>query len=444
MDTTLLGLAKACDAYCICTLQLMGPQLAVGGLFSPRSKTPGAHLCKTETVRRSDTPRWKTGQAQFRHRLDVNSVACIEISLMASRLMGSELLGRAHIELAALLSEAKTDRWYPIKSKTNQETGNVRVQTAGGRSGGRSDKAYSAESPMHSQRGQPMAHPRDSLMYLQHDPPPGTPGGIPIPGQPGQFTVSRPPQRPARPARIDIAPSRIDIAPSRIPPPPDTPSRIPPAPDFPANQSPGGRGPSAESPHQNTVGGAFNPYGGGSNAPVAASAAFQYKCGDMVGKGAFGKVFQALNLNSGELMAVKCVELCNVSDDDMEEIRNEVQLLRSLKHRHVVQYIATHQMEGSLNILMEFCPGQSNISQVCLTFKSPLYSQKSVLYPSNLSNSLSKVRFTLKNPLYSQKSDRLSKVCFIPFKSLEFTLKSPLYSQKSALQPCDVVNFIAV
>ena len=79
----------------------------------------------------------------------------------------------------------------------------------------------------------------------------------------------------------------------------------------------------------------------------------------MVGKGAFGKVYQALNLNSGELMAVKCVELGNVSDADMEEIRNEVQLLRSLKHRHVVQYIATHQMEGSLNILMEFCPGGS-------------------------------------------------------------------------------------
>ena len=33
---------------------------------------------------------------------------------------------------------------------------------------------------------------------------------------------------------------------------------------------------------------------------------------------------QALNLNSGELMAVKVVELSNVSDDDMEEIRNEV------------------------------------------------------------------------------------------------------------------------
>ena len=35
-------------------------------------------------------------------------------------------------------------------------------------------------------------------------------------------------------------------------------------------------------------------------------------------------------MNSGELMAVKVVELSNVSDDDMEEIRNEVKLLSLL------------------------------------------------------------------------------------------------------------------
>ena len=117
----------------MCTLQLQGPQLAVGGLFSPHSKAAGAPLLRTETVKRSDTPRWKSGQAKFSYRIDDNPDACLEISLMASRLLGSELLGRAHIELAALLSEAKTDRWYPVMSKTNQEAGNVRLQTAGGR-----------------------------------------------------------------------------------------------------------------------------------------------------------------------------------------------------------------------------------------------------------------------------------------------------------------------
>ena len=110
-----------CDAYCVCTLQLDGPQVEVGGFFSPRTKMPGTQLVRTETVRRSDTPRWKAGQAEFRHCCEANPSACIQISLLASRLLGSELLGRAHIELAELLSNEKTDRWYPVTSKHNHE-----------------------------------------------------------------------------------------------------------------------------------------------------------------------------------------------------------------------------------------------------------------------------------------------------------------------------------
>jgi len=94
-------------------------------------------------------------------------------------------------------------------------------------------------------------------------------------------------------------------------------------------------------------------------APVPQQGTFQYKIGDMVGRGAFGKVFQAMNLMTGELMAVKCVELNNVSPEELEEIKNEVNLLRTLRHRHVVSYIGTHMMDNSFNILMEFCPGGS-------------------------------------------------------------------------------------
>jgi serine/threonine protein kinase len=49
-----------------------------------------------------------------------------------------------------------------------------------------------------------------------------------------------------------------------------------------------------------------------------------------------------------------------------QELR--VSLLRSLKHRHVVQYIGTHQRDDSLNILMEFCPGGSVASLLSVPF----------------------------------------------------------------------------
>lgn len=284
----------------MCTLQLNGPQLAVGGLFSPRSKTPGTQLLRTETAKRSDTPRWKMGQAQFRHCIEENPSACLEVSVLTSRLLGAELLGRTHIELAVLLSEAKTDKWYPVKAKNNQETGNVRLQMAGGRSGasgGEQSWGGANNSPaQNSYRDIPMAHPRNSLMYLQNNPPPGTPGGIPSPGTMGGQRP-RPAGRGAPPP-VQM-PHRKNGSSGDLPDPPDK--------GGPPLQSPG-RGVAGGGPIGNFPG--FNPYGGGGKKQEKGQgAAFQYKCGDMVGKGAFGKVYQALNLNSGELMAVKV--LCN-------------------------------------------------------------------------------------------------------------------------------------
>lgn len=105
------------------------------------------------------------------------------------------------------------------------------------------------------------------------------------------------------------------------------------------------------------------PVGGGG----AGGGTFQYKIGDMVGRGAFGKVFQAMNLADGELMAVKCVELNNVSKEELEEIKNEVNLLRTLRHRHVVSYVGTHTMDSSFNIIMEYCPVGPSCSQAHAT-----------------------------------------------------------------------------
>ena len=61
-----------------------------------------------------------------------------------------------------------------------------------------------------------------------------------------------------------------------------------------------------------------------------------------------------------------CITRTRVQILTPEELR--VSLLRSLKHRHVVQYIGTHQREDSLNILMEFCPGGSVASLLSVPF----------------------------------------------------------------------------
>lgn len=67
---------------------------------------------------------------------------------------------------------------------------------------------------------------------------------------------------------------------------------------------------------------------------------FKWKRGDILGKGAFGSVYQAM-LSTGEIIAVKQIEM-EESDPtkarkEYESVREEVNILRQLKHENIVQ-----------------------------------------------------------------------------------------------------------
>jgi serine/threonine protein kinase len=61
----------------------------------------------------------------------------------------------------------------------------------------------------------------------------------------------------------------------------------------------------------------------------------------MIGQGAFGKVFHALNLDTGEFMAVKQVISGQEAQQKKqnESLEREIELLRDLHHDNVVRYI---------------------------------------------------------------------------------------------------------
>lgn len=67
---------------------------------------------------------------------------------------------------------------------------------------------------------------------------------------------------------------------------------------------------------------------------------FKWKRGNLLGKGAFGSVFQAL-LSTGEIIAVKQIEM-EESDPvrarkEYDNVREEVKILRELEHLNIVQ-----------------------------------------------------------------------------------------------------------
>lgn len=89
--------------------------------------------------------------------------------------------------------------------------------------------------------------------------------------------------------------------------------------------------------------------------------------GSLIGSGSFGSVVLGLNALTGELMAVKQVELTqnNRQGDHVRKktmidaLQREIQLLRDLHHENIVQYLGSNSDGQFLNIFLEYVPGGS-------------------------------------------------------------------------------------
>jgi mitogen-activated protein kinase kinase kinase len=110
----------------------------------------------------------------------------------------------------------------------------------------------------------------------------------------------------------------------------------------------------------------------------------QWIKGELIGKGSFGKVYHALNVEVGEWIAVKQVDLpttkADYSNPQLRETKDalfrEISLLEDLDNEYIVQYLGydVDEEEGRINIFLEYVPGGSIAT--CLTktgkFEDPL------------------------------------------------------------------------
>eukprot|EP00891_Asterochloris_glomerata_P008564 jgi/Astpho2/8564/e_gw1.00125.48.1_t len=85
----------------------------------------------------------------------------------------------------------------------------------------------------------------------------------------------------------------------------------------------------------------------------------------MIGAGAFGSVYTALNQDTGQLMAVKQVLLSKDEQSRQRvaaqaaELEAEVDLLKQFDHPNIVRYLGTERTEDCLNIFLELVSGGS-------------------------------------------------------------------------------------
>ncbi|GJN91852.1 hypothetical protein Rhopal_004875-T1 [Rhodotorula paludigena] len=79
-----------------------------------------------------------------------------------------------------------------------------------------------------------------------------------------------------------------------------------------------------------------------------------YQLGECIGRGQFGSVYRALNLNTGQVVAVKRILLEGKTDAEVDQLSNEVALLQRLSHPSVVKYEGVVRTEHYLNIILEY------------------------------------------------------------------------------------------
>jgi len=89
---------------------------------------------------------------------------------------------------------------------------------------------------------------------------------------------------------------------------------------------------------------------------------FDAKLGDVIGEGAYGQVYKALNMDSGQFVAIKHINLKNAHLNrsiDIKGLCQEIEVYQQLEHENIVKYIGAKMEKDSIYIYMEYMCGGS-------------------------------------------------------------------------------------
>ncbi|KAF8265070.1 kinase-like domain-containing protein [Lactarius quietus] len=84
-----------------------------------------------------------------------------------------------------------------------------------------------------------------------------------------------------------------------------------------------------------------------------------FQLGNCIGRGQFGAVYRALNLNTGQMVAVKRIGLEGLKEDEISQLMREVDLVKRLSHPSIVKYEGMARDENTLSIVLEYAENGS-------------------------------------------------------------------------------------
>jgi fused-like protein len=77
-----------------------------------------------------------------------------------------------------------------------------------------------------------------------------------------------------------------------------------------------------------------------------------------IGEGAFGKVFKARRKHTGQIVALKFIKKKNRTEKDLKNLRQEIDILRRLKHENIVLLLDTFETKIEICLVTEYAQGE--------------------------------------------------------------------------------------
>ena len=80
----------------------------------------------------------------------------------------------------------------------------------------------------------------------------------------------------------------------------------------------------------------------------------KYQLGEELGRGSSGKVYRALNRDTGDFRAIKEIQTRGMPPGHLDSVQSEIDLLHNLQHPQIVRYFETIRTEHHLYLVLEY------------------------------------------------------------------------------------------
>ncbi|XP_059082749.1 mitogen-activated protein kinase kinase kinase 4-like isoform X4 [Tigriopus californicus] len=83
---------------------------------------------------------------------------------------------------------------------------------------------------------------------------------------------------------------------------------------------------------------------------------FSWQRGNKIGQGHFGKVYTAINNETGDIMAMKEIPLQPNDHKTLRNVADELRIFESIHHKHLINHYGVEVHREEMLIFMEYCP----------------------------------------------------------------------------------------